>query len=153
MAVSLKGFEPVVHKSTIHQFVDGKLHIVCAALTGQEDSLQLLEVADRLEKYLAVDSRTLTSFQLFSPPNTQIECEETGGNQLCDTFEPEAKRRHTASELSSIPPGQPSLGFSIPSGQPSQLTATLPDNLSSFPATASQHTLPPQTIVTFSSMF
>ena len=47
-----------------------KLHIICASITGCEDSLELIQTADRIQQYLCVDTKDLTSYQLFSPIDT-----------------------------------------------------------------------------------
>ena len=47
-----------------------------ASISGQNDSLQLLETADRLDCYSNICTKRLTAYTLSSPPNTAIVPEE-----------------------------------------------------------------------------
>ena len=57
-----------------------------AAISGQNDSLQLLETADRLECYSNICTKRLTAYTLSSPPNTAI-VPETNAQEIINSSE------------------------------------------------------------------
>ena len=119
---------------------DRRLHILCASITGWQDSLNLVEAADRIDQYLDVDTRQLVGFQLYSPNSTQF-------TRLSSQQTPGPYFSEDRNSIESIPPGQPDPIFVPITAEetpslfpPTQVQASLPcplevDKLDSLPET------------------
>ena len=99
---------------------------MCASISGREDSLELVEAADRLKQYIQVDTRQLVSYQLYSPDSTaysRLSSQQTPGPHFSED----------RNFFESIPPGQP---------DPIFVPTTAEETPSLFPPTQVQASLP-----------